>query len=288
LRQFPESRLSVLCNGAPQLVALRIDANERPRAEDSAVTVLATGAAPDDMNFAHRVLVAFPELRHLALPYSRVMYRDLLQAADRLESLEVHALTTAFHRVRHSVSQQRETEATRMTKLTHLVADLPKTGAGAVLVRMPAVRCGRIGFRSDNYGMTTISPGTFDYGDGPGRNGSRLIADIVEHTSRGLGSVADIDDGNSDADDERCVPPRKCADDSEAVPGTILPRNLHVTWSGDGAGKLHPDLASGMGRLLANFSDGRWASQSFDARLPATTRRVLEFELCANSRRNIR
>jgi hypothetical protein len=163
LREFPEIRLNVLQSGAPQLRALHIGDNVRPRVDDVDGDWTTFDAAPDDLNFPHNVLTAFGELRHLALPYARVMYRDLLAAsvsrraaslACRLESLEVRMLSTDTHPARHTLEHDRQTAATRMTKLTRLVDDLAKSSASSVLARLTAVCCGRIGFRSDDYGIT--------------------------------------------------------------------------------------------------------------------------------------
>jgi hypothetical protein len=175
----------------------------------------------DDINFAHQVLSSLRELRHLALPYSTVLLRDLFPAsrraaslADRLESLEVRLLTGGFHRTRHTHEYESKWAGVKMTKLARLVADICKTTATAVVSRLPAVRSGRIGFRTRDYvevvaytsqrakqphgrsGPTGDGQRSGPTGDGqrsgPTRGGSRIVAEISERPDGGhLGDICD-------------------------------------------------------------------------------------------------
>jgi hypothetical protein len=168
LFRFPERLVEVLCVNAPHLAVLRIEGHDQSPSSETALRADGIVTA-DDASFAWRLLVGLPRLRSLALPYATVLWRDLLAAADRLESLHVHLLSDACHMMRHTCERERLMDGIRMTHLTHLVTDIGRVDAVAILERLPAFCNGRIGFRSDNYAVA--APAWVDAR-------SRLVAEI--------------------------------------------------------------------------------------------------------------
>ena len=145
LREFEEERWSLLREGAPKLVALRI-ANRR---------IFANIAHASDPEFARRLLAGLGRLRVLALPYASARRRDLFVAADRLESLEVlkidEGAATAPGPPAHATTTT-TTDAVReptMSRLTHLVASsFGAYSAASTLASTPHVRRGVLTFNT--------------------------------------------------------------------------------------------------------------------------------------------
>ena len=255
LRQFPEYDIDLVLVGAPHLVALRIDDNERTRHNH------ARPAAADDRNFVAHVLINLAALRHLALPYATVPRRELLCAADRLESLQVRVISDPSDPIPAGSLTVRPVH---MTKLRRVVADVAEQDAARIFAHMSAVCSGRVGFRSRDH-------------DDVDRNGhevgGRLVALISEcvggdgngnGNGDGNGGGAESDGGDAD---------RKVnGSESGGSYGGDGGGGVHVAWQIQGCASF--GLAIYAGRALSELGS-RWRSQSLDGRMDSAVRTTL-------------
>ena len=150
LLEFPEEFPRLLCDSVPQLTALRIERNAQDNVHQRPSSAAALRAA--DSNFGHTLLSRLVRLRSLALPYSSMPYRDLLVAADRLESLEVRELSASVVARRHANTYGAHGQKPpHMTRLTHLRTAMVDRDAQEILERVPHVRRGQIEFKAHYY-----------------------------------------------------------------------------------------------------------------------------------------
>ena len=132
LEHMPNRQWDSVCRDAPNLATLRIRQQ---------LTLFGGGyTQPVSTRLVGRLLLGLKKLRSLSVPYARVPLRDLLVAADRLETLDVFSIEC----------QDLDVGAFSggvMTKLTRLESSMACAEAVAILRRMPAVNRGRLAFQ---------------------------------------------------------------------------------------------------------------------------------------------
>jgi hypothetical protein len=148
LREFPEPKWRLLCDGAPHLVSLRIAESRRRGPAD----ILGL----NDLNFPLRLLTGLTRLRALALPYAAVRLRNLEVASHRLESLEmrtIHVYASPSDPVEIFIrgSERRaKRPAMMLHRLTHLAASVGYYTAASILEATPHVRNGTLIFETND------------------------------------------------------------------------------------------------------------------------------------------
>jgi hypothetical protein len=208
--EFPARLGYLLCDGAPQLTALRIERQDFVQRQ-----MADKGWTGTNGRFVHELLSSLGRMRSLALPYATVYLTDLSVAADRLESLEACNLLPS------DATYPEAPSTFVMSRLKRLTTSMPERSAAELLGCMPHVCSGQLSFdiisdddwtsfltaslASKRYENDTTSGATGGGGGGGGGDGKRdsdetgATADEKSCGSGdGDGNDGGVSDGNGD------------------------------------------------------------------------------------------